>query len=258
MDQEKLHKLLDLVDKQDQLKIKVLHNAVIKCIDDYRKDPATAKLKAWNAAESALDQFIDDLWGKHFAAKESLANRLAVYEYLSDQGWKVKKSTVYNHRKEGKIRQQKDGTFLVSDVDKYAAANLQRLDGTTEGSEDVDLWQKKKLQAEADKMEAGARLWKKKADVLDGKYVPRDFFERELVKRAAVFKNDIESFIQAKALDIIHLVGGNPTKAPDLIEYMHDQAEDWLDRYAEDREFTIPQMLNEIDFNEKETEDEED
>jgi hypothetical protein len=256
MDQEKLHKLLEIADKQDQLKMKVLHNAVVKCIEDYRKDPTTARLKSWNAAESALEQFIDDLWGKHFHVEETLPNLLAVTSYLSDKGWKVGKSTVYNHKRDGKIRARKDGKFLVIDVENYAKANLEPRDGNTENSGAIDEMQLKKLRAETEKAAASARISTVKANVLQGLYVPREAFEQELAKRAAIFKNDIESFIRSQAMGMVHLVGGDAAKVPDLIEYMQDQAEGWLNRYAEEREFTIPQAVGD-NLNEDKEEEEE-
>jgi excisionase family DNA binding protein len=60
----------------------------------------------------------------------ALSNPLAVTEYLKDKGWKVSKSTVYGHLKEGKIKSI-DGVFGIKDVEKYAGLHLKRTDGTS-------------------------------------------------------------------------------------------------------------------------------
>jgi len=130
MDHNKLKKLLEVATPEDQIKLKVLHNAVINCIREYKGDSTSSKLKDWKSAEGALDAFIDTLWSEHFdESGDTLPNLLAVVEYLAARGWKIKKTAAYQHRKEGKIRPQKNGSFRIGDVEKYATVFLKRLDG---------------------------------------------------------------------------------------------------------------------------------
>ncbi len=130
------------------------------------------------------------------------------------------------------------GAFRIADVEKYATIFLKRLDGVK--ADLTDAIQQEKSRAEADKLKAQAEHWQIKTAVARGLYVEKDAFERELARRAAVFRSDIENFIRAQAVGIINLVAGDATKAPDLIEYMLAHAEDWLDRYAGEKEFTVP------------------
>lgn len=239
MDQNKLKKLLEVATPEDQIKLKVLHNAVINCIREYKGDSTSSKLKDWKSAEGALDAFIDTLWSEHFdESGDTLPNLLAVVEYLAARGWKIKKTAAYQHRKEGKIRPQKNGSFRIGDVEKYATVFLKRLDGIKENL--LDTIQHERIQAEVSKLKAQARHWDMKASILEGSYVEKGSFELALVKRLLIFKNDIETFIYSQANGIINLVSGDSSKAPDLIEYMLDQAANWLDRYADDREFQVP------------------
>jgi len=168
------------------------------------------------------------------AAKElTFPNILAVVEYLNTRGWKVGKSAAYLHwKKYSKIRPREDGLFHIKDVLKYANTHLQRVDS--------DTIQQEKSRAEADKLKAQAEHWQIKTAIAKGLYVEKDAFERELARRAAVFRSDIEVFIRSQAVGIINLVSGDATKAPDLIEFMLDQAEGWLDRYSGEKEFTVP------------------
>jgi hypothetical protein len=238
MDQTKLKKLLETAGPQDQVKLKVLHNAVVKCIRDYQADSVSAKLKDWKSAEGALDAFIDTLWAEHFDGGQTLPNLLAVVDYLNGRGWKIKKSAAYQHHKEGKIRPQKNGAYRIADVEKYAATFLKRLDGARAAL--LDTIQQEKARAEMDKLKAQAEHWQIRTAIARGLYVEKDAFERDLARRAAVFRADIENFIRAQAAGIISLVDGDATKAPDLIEHMLDQAEGWLDRYSGEQEFTVP------------------
>lgn len=167
-------------------------------------------------------------------------NILAMVEYLQAGGWKIAKSLAYKHRNEGRIRPQQDGLFHNKDVQKYARTFLRRADTGKTVSDNFDAQQNEKQAAETDKLKAQARHWGMKAGILEGLYVEKGLFERELARRAAVFKNDIDSFIRSQAAGIINMVAGDAAKTPDLIEYMLEQAENWLDRYAEDKEFRIP------------------
>ena len=57
MDQEKIKTLIEAAGQEDQIKLKVLHNAVIKCIQDYRTESTSSRLNDWQKAETALDAF---------------------------------------------------------------------------------------------------------------------------------------------------------------------------------------------------------
>jgi hypothetical protein len=254
MDQEKIKRLLDVADQQDQIKLKVLHNAVIKCLKDYQADSTSAHLNDWQKAEGALESFVVDLWGKHFQDEKALSNILAVVDHLAAQGWKVKKSTVYNHRKEGKIRPQPDGSFRIADVERYAETYLRRKDGGESGK--LDKLQERKLNAEISKTEAQARHWSTKADAYSGAYVPRDLFERELAKRVAIFRNDLETFASAEAGGIVSLAAGDPGRIPDVIDHILGRFEDFLARYTEEREFKVPLPPPDADNDDTMTEEE--
>ncbi|MDD5414630.1 MAG: hypothetical protein PHH96_07390 [Smithellaceae bacterium] len=240
MDQNKLKKLLEIASPEDQIKLKVLHNAVINCIREYKDYSTSSKLKDWKSAEGALDAFIDTLWAEHFDEDATLPNLLAVVDYLTAHGWKIKKSAAYQHHKDGKLRPQKNGAYRISDVEKYASTFLKRLDGITR--DDLGTIQQEKAKAELDKLRAQTKHWVLRNEIASGRYVEKDAFEWELAKRAIVFRNDLENFCRIEAAGIIALAEGNADKLPDIIEYMLDRTNVFLSRYAEDKEFTAPAM----------------
>ncbi len=255
-EQEKIKELLEIVEQQERLKLTVLHNAVVNCLKDYQANSTTVRLNAWQSAETALKNFVDLLWIKYFVKEEVLANALAVANYLNLQGWRAGKSTVYKHLKEGKLRPHSDGSFLLSDVEKYAIAFLVRKNGSV--SAKLDQLQKDRLDAAKRKEIAQARHWEIKTNILEGEFVPKDFFERELAKRAAVFKSDLENFARSESAGIINLVAGDAGKGPDLIEYMLARIGRFLERYAEEKEFAVPSqspLLDDMTLNDYEEEE---
>ena len=242
MDQEKIKRLLEVADQPDQIKLKVLHNAAVNGLKGYQAVSTSAHLTDWQRAESALETFITELWDKHFESQRSLANILAVAEYLNAQGWKAGKSTLYKHQKEGKLRQKSDGTFRQADVEKYASAYLKRRDGSDTGK--LDQLQQERVVAETRKAMAQAEHWEIKTRAFSGDYVPKEFFELELAKRAAVIRNDLESFARSESAGIIHLVNGEDGKVSDLVDHLLDRIGDFLEHYAEEKEFKVPPPIS--------------
>lgn len=171
-----------------------------------------------------------------------LSNVLEVVDYLRASGWKVSKSTIYNHVKEGKLRPGDDGKYRSSHVDRYALnQRTKRLDGG--GSLDKLSEEKARIQNRKDL--AQAEHWELKTKIAQGQYVRRDAFERELAYRAMIFKNDVEAFCRAQAGVIVELTDGDKDKVPDLVEYMLAAAAGWLNRYSADREFVVPEQYAE-------------
>jgi hypothetical protein len=239
MDEAKLKNLLEVADEADQVKLKVLYNATIKGVNEYNKSSSQIKLKNWKSAEKELDAYIDTLWAKYIDHERTFPNLLAVIDYLKINNWKIGKSRAYEHQKEGKIKSQANGAYRLSDVEKYAATHLTRSDGKT-ASGSLEKFAEEKAQAELDKTKEQLEHLRLKNKLARGMFVPREAFEQELAKRAAVIKSDVENFIRGGAEKSIAIVGGDPAKAPALIEHQLDAAWDWLNRYAGEKEFKVP------------------
>lgn len=256
IDSDKIKKLIELADPQDQVKLQVLKNATLTRLRDYQTDSTAARLNDWQKAEGALDAFARELWARHFETERSLPNILAVVEYLNLQGWKIAKSAGYKHQKAGMLRTSPDGTFKISDVERYAGAYLKRKDGS--GSEKQDDLQQDRQLAEIRKMKADADISEIKRNNMAGAYIPKERFEYELSRRAAVLKNDLQTFAASEASEIVGRVAGDASRIPDLIEYLLGRVEDFLARYAEEERTRIPAPAAAMKGEKMETDDQED
>jgi hypothetical protein len=199
---------------------------------------SAGELKAFDTLDRELRALGDGAQPPGTDAGPTLPNLLAVVDHLQRLGWKVKKSAAYKHRAEGKIRPTKTGSYLIVDVDRYAAAHLRKLDGTAPAPQLDDL-QTKKAALETRHMEAKVTHQELKNEILLGKFVPKDLFERALAARAAVFKTDIENFARGQAPGIVAMVDGDLQKVPELVDFILAEGETWLARYSESQEFSI-------------------
>lgn len=245
MDKEAFKKLISELPITEKVKGKALFNGVVSGISEYQNNKTAANLKNWQAAEKALNEFIDKITSEPVNEK-TFRGIPAVVKYLHDQGWKISERTAYNHKDKGLLLPRKDGKYYQGDVDRYAASgNIQRIDGTRNAGY-PDSPSDEKQRAETRKALAQADHWELKTQIARGLYVPRDSFERELAQRAMIFKADAEAFCRTQAAVIIGLTGGDKEKAPDLIEYLLGSVAGWLSRYSSDREFTVPVDVEQV------------
>ena len=172
-------------------------------------------------------------------SSETFSSLMAVCKHLKASGFRVSKSTVYNHYDEGKIKADKTGKFTLQVVEKYAASYLKRLDGTSGQSKAIDDLQLAKASDESRRLKAIADIAELKAKVMSGEFVPKDIFEQNLAARAALFRSDLENMVAGESPSIITLVAGDENKLPDLVEFLRDKIEIMLARYSEERVFEV-------------------
>jgi len=201
------------------------------------QEPNAENVRTLNQINKALHDLGQQRKGPEEMSIPTLSNPLAVAEYLKDKGWKVSKSSVYGHLKEGKIKAV-DGVFHIKDVEKYAALHLKRQDGTSPAEEAGQL-QKEKLEAETRKAKAQAKHWEMKTLIESGQYIDRDLFNGDLAARAAIFRNDLETFFRSNAGEMIKRVDGDTVKNADLIDYCLERMELFLGRYAEPKRWPV-------------------
>ena len=170
---------------------------------------------------------------------EQLQSKKAVLSYLAGQGFKIKKSALYQHIKEGRLRPDADGTFEAKDVDRYAKLFLRRLDGVQAAGRSMEAMQERRLRAETAKLESQARHWDIRARAAAGQVIEKSRVDLELAGRAMILKAALENFIRTETPELIRISGGDPLKSNAVIEYMNAVAADWLNEYARKCEWKI-------------------
>jgi hypothetical protein len=191
-----------------------------------KRRPTTANMRTYKKAEKALADFLK---ARHEPEETSFSNVLKVVEYLDGEGWKVKKSSAYEHVDDGKLAPQKNGTFALSAVLEYAGLHLQKKDGSTVDGEDL---QRQKVVAEIRRIGSDADMRDLKLRQLMGELVPKADVERQLAERAADLKSYLDNVARTASTRIIKLVGGDPQKAPELIAFQLGVNRKAMDNYS--------------------------
>lgn len=241
MDKARLDKLIDAADDQDKITLKVLYNAVVTNLTAYNAQKTSARLKDWRQAESALLKSILELESKYFPKDRPLPNLLAVADWLKHHGWKVSKSKLYADAKTGKIASDSDGTYPVKSIEKYAGQYLRQKGALGRRDEALSSIAEEKADAEKRKAIADASLKEMLLDEKRKNLVDRGYFERELSRRAAIFRSDLEGMVRSKASDIAALVHGDSNLISELIDSLLNEVEVVLGRYSEDKPIEVPE-----------------
>lgn len=241
---ERVKKLLEVCSPQERTDLLVLVRAVVKNLQEFQKENTAERLKNWKASKAALNESVEQLWRKYFPDEISFKNIQEVVSYLQQQGWKVSDSTVYNHKRDGLISPNAQGRYLQKTVDKYAAQNLERLDGGRQdlgGDEDIS---RKIKDAELRKTEAQAEKIEHENQIRKGRYIDITIVEQDRAARAVLFKSDLRNFFRREVHNIVELCGGNPELTPPLLAFFDRQVDVIIGRYSEDREFVVCMVEN--------------
>lgn len=224
--------------------LQTLRDAVAANLAKVQTAATAENLRNWQASVRALEDAEGESAG---AGGERIKGIAGAVRYLDGQGWKIGTSTAYNHRDANLLpRADRDGYYLAADLDRYAAVQLRRKDGS-DGDDDGEQAQQAKQKASTEKEQQQAENWRIRNEILRGKFVEKSFMEREFSARSAFLHTDLNTFWEIHALTIVELVGGDISKVPALVEKGQDWVRDWTDRYARAIKFPEPkaQMLME-------------
>jgi hypothetical protein len=135
-----------IADKPQDVKTrgKVLYNASIVTMDSYNKDRSVANLRNMEAAKKAFDKFVAEAGGG--VTGDTFDNLMAVLEYLTNNGWKAARNSLYRHQSQGKLLPESDGKYKQRAVDKYAKTFLKRTATGKRDQESSDELQRQILQ----------------------------------------------------------------------------------------------------------------
>jgi hypothetical protein len=151
-------------------------------------------------------------------------------DFLSGENWKIGNSTAYEHRDQGKLKLSEDGSIVESVALAYAHEHLQKKDGG-KGEKDNGL-QHEKLQKEINRIDFDGKLRGLKYKQALGELIEREQVEIELSSRATNLKNFLDNVARKGAGRMVKLVGGDPQKTSQLIEYLLGMNRKAFDNYS--------------------------
>ncbi len=248
MNKESFEKLIQNRPPDIQAKGVVLYNSVSMSAQAYQKEPLAGKLKDWQASEAALNDFIRSI-DQQNADDPRLGTIADVLAYLKAEGWRVTKTSLYRHQKEGKFVPRDNGTYRQNDIDKYARVWLKQQSTGKRISERIDELQRKKLEQELQNLEIENRRKNFNFEKDQGKYVPKEMMEIELATRAGILDAGLKHWIQSHTAEWIRVVNGDMKKIGELINILNRTLDEHINTYASVREYQVI-----IDAEEEETE----
>jgi len=189
--------------------------------------PTKVSLKALKKAETELSAFRS---ARESSGEQTFESLMDVVTFLDVEGWKISKSSAYEHKDAGKIRSNTSGKYSLSIVQEYARQHLQRKDGSVD-PEATGL-QTRKLEEEIRRISSDANMRDLKYRKEQGELIPREHVEVELAARAGDLKTHLDASVRSAATRIIKLVSGDIQKVPELISFMLGFNRKVLDNYS--------------------------
>jgi hypothetical protein len=242
MDQARFNKILEIAGKDDQLRLKVLYNAGVKCLQDYNAESTAARLKDWQAAEKALGELLDQIEknGREPDPESRGLHEISdVLEYLIETGWRVSKPTLYRHHKEKKFTPGTDGIYRRKDIDKYAKTWLKQQATGKKVKELEDQLQRQILEEELATAKEKRRKIERENSRADGELIDRREVENWLAGRAGILEAGLKHWIQSGVAEWIRMARGDLKTAGELINTMIRDLDEHINSYAQTKEFEV-------------------
>jgi len=162
----------------------------------------------------------------------------AAWDYLEKSGWIAGRSRMYDAVRKGHLARNPDGSVDRAAVDAYAATYCKRRPTGRKGAESATVAEEREaVRLEREKV----RLQKERRELelIEGKSIPRAEVELMIVGRAVAMLSHLRAMVQMHASDLIHIVGGDQSRAPELIAALQDNIEEHIATFARDVEFKV-------------------
>lgn len=245
---ERIEKILSVASPQDahdlKLAIKIHDQAGIEA----RDEQSAGAIKKMRSAYNELCATIDAFERKYSIAEErpadSFRNKKAVLDYLKTEGWQISQSQFYAHCKERYLRPDKEGKYTLKAVEKYAKTWLKLAATGEKINTEYDRKMERKLDAEIKAAEVRADREQFELETKRGRFIPRDEFELAIVGRAVAFMAHLNHTVQTNAAEWIEIVGGDQTRAPELVQAISRAIEQRMGDFAADAEFDVIMEAN--------------
>ncbi len=199
------------------------------------EEPSNANL----AALQRVSKMLEDAEMTTEVIQSNLKGVKDVLLYIQNElGRKVKQAKLYQDIKKGLLRRDKAGGFNRREVDKYATT-LPMVETPEHVTREVWDAQRRKDEADIRIKEADARRKELAVAVAEGKLIARDIVDQELAARAVAFNAALKTAMEARALEFIQAVGGEPKLAHHFLGIADSVVDDCCNRYAQPMEIEV-------------------
>lgn len=226
-------------DKPDDIKSKavLLYNAFVKNQLSYRDNPTDANRRNMSASEEALEDFRAQIGGGK--SGDAFLNLQSVLQHLQSTGWKVTKTSLYRHQKEGKILPQTDGAYSPNSVEKYAKTFLKQTATGKRLQQNTDELQRQKLAQELKNLELRNERETFNYAKDRALYIPKDQVDIEIAGCCSVIYAGMKNMIMTESAGLIVAVGGDPRKVGELIQLLSNKLDETMNGFSSSREYEI-------------------
>lgn len=223
-----------LLEKSAGTDVQVLLNAKEQAKRQSLENPTPANLSAFERASKMLENAVETV-----NAKKNFTGWREALAYLNeDCGRKVAQTKFFEDIKKGLLKKQADGSFKPRDLDRYAASLPTRGISDSVAQKAADR-QRRREEAEIRRTEAVAKREEYRLDVEMGKFIPREQVYQELAARAVTLASGLKTAFEARVLELVDAVDGNPKKAATLGERLEVLLDEALGEYSREMEFEV-------------------
>ncbi len=227
--------LAELIQQSDQTDLTALLTAKESAKKAMLDDPSSNNVASFERAKRALEAFTRP----EEPDQRVFRNRIEALAHLQAQGYKIKKSKLYEDAKAGFLRMQKDGSVFERDLDRYVKRVGLEKPEELGAAAAADL-QARKLGLEIAKLEEEYRERKRKNDVQEGRYMLREQVYMEIAGRAAVFEAGLKHAVDTRAAELLEAVAplADPHhRAAAVRRWFRDLLDAQLNEFANTRTF---------------------
>lgn len=246
-DQEFIKQLLEAVTSaSDKHRLLLMLSDHQKATNQLHGESSSSNRKNYLEAEAEYLKTVSEIANRYLPEETpenteptTFPTQKAAMEYLVAAGWKVSKSHFSRHCKEKLLRPESDGSYSQKACDKYAKTWLKTVATGQKVNERMDKMQEEKLEVDLRAAKYKMEEAEFNLGVRKNKFVPRDDFELAIVGRAVAFMAHLNHTIQTEAAEWIDIVGGDQTRAPELVAAISRAVEQRMGDFAADAEFDV-------------------
>jgi len=235
---ENMQALLLKCNETERVELAAKHNAYIKHLQTYSKDPSKNNLQEFDAAKKSLYAMAQELAERDAAPpEESFPHLIAATQYLQGQGWKVAKSRVYKDARNGKLRVNGDRTVNQSELDAYAHKYLKKTEIIEYGKVEDLLKIEKECQVALLRAREAKITFEN--ELARGQYLARDAVILEWCVKLGMLEAGLKNAIRSRAEEWLHEAGGSVDRAGDFYARITAEIDRLLGDMADLKEINV-------------------